>query len=222
MQLRAEREREEADMSLIHREQGSSPSRATRRGASQASQAVRAGVGACVALSFLLLAPFARAADGATVDVGSGLPSAKEIGEGLFPDDACEELRANGFKCMGFKPAVRYSLPATAFAVGSAELPQGLRQQLDRFAEVLKNKSGGSRVVRVEGHADASGSAEGNERLSQRRADAAREYLLSKGVAPELLKAVGVGAHDLAEPAQPNSPKNRRVVIGREQPPASP
>ena len=161
------------------------------------------------------------AADDSTVDVGAGLPSAKVIEEGLFPDDACEELKANGFKCMGFKPAVKYSLPATAFKVGSAELPEGLRVQLDRFALVLKGKSGASHTVRIEGHADASGNATSNERLSQRRAEAARDYLVSQGVSAELLKPVGVGARDLVEPGQPLSAKNRRVVIGREQPPVA-
>lgn len=163
----------------------------------------------------------AQAAEPA-VDLGSTLPAAKAIEEGLFPDDACEQLRANGFKCMGFKPAQRFSLPATSFTLGSAELPAGLKQQLDRFAEVLKTKTGTTRAVLVEGHADATGSAEANDRLSQRRAEAARDYLVSQGVSADLLKAVGVGARDLADPAQPRSAKNRRVVIGREQPPVSP
>lgn len=163
----------------------------------------------------------AQAAEPA-VDLGSSLPAAKAIEEGLFPDDACEQLRANGFKCMGFKPAQRFSLPATSFTLGSAELPAGLKQQLDRFAEVLKTKTGTTRAVLVEGHADATGSAEANDRLSQRRAEAARDYLVSQGVSADLLKAVGVGARDLADPAQPRSAKNRRVVIGREQPPVSP
>lgn len=161
------------------------------------------------------------AGDDSTIDVGTGLPSAKAIEEGLFPDDACEELKANGFKCMGFKPAVKYSLPATAFTVGSAELPEGLRVQLHRFALVLKGKSGAAHTVRIEGHADASGNAKGNERLSQRRAESARDYLVSQGVLAELLKPVGVGARDLVEPGQPMSAKNRRVVIGREQPPVA-
>lgn len=155
----------------------------------------------------------------ASIDLSSTLPAAKMIEEGLFPDDACEELKANGFKCMGFKPSVKYSLPAASFAVGSAELPEGLRLQLDRFAEVLRGKSGGARVVRIEGHADASGNDKINERLSQRRAESARDYLVSKGVTADLLKAVGVGARDLVDAQQPNSAKNRRVVIGREQPP---
>jgi len=66
----------------------------------------------------------------------AAIPDAKAISEGLFPEDACEQLKAAGFKCMGFKPAVRYSLPATSFKLGSAELPETLKKQLEVFAEV--------------------------------------------------------------------------------------
>ena len=92
------------------------------------------------------------------VDMGQTIPDAKAVAEGLFPEDDCEQLKAAGFKCMGFKPAVRYSLPANSFKVGSAELPDTLKKQLEVFAEVLKTKKGTGKVVRVEGHADASGS----------------------------------------------------------------
>ena len=45
----------------------------------------------------------------------------------------------------GMKPAVRYSLPASSFKVGSAELPELLKKQLDVFAEVLRGKKGAAR-----------------------------------------------------------------------------
>ena len=76
------------------------------------------------------------------VDMGQTVPDAKAVAEGLFPEEACEQLKAAGFKCMGFKPAVRYSLPASSFKLGSAELPDALKKQLEVFAEVLKGKRG--------------------------------------------------------------------------------
>ncbi|PTT75728.1 hypothetical protein DBR42_28330, partial [Pelomonas sp. HMWF004] len=106
-----------------------------------------------------------------TVEVGNTVPDVKAVKEGLFPEDACEQLVAAGFKCMGFKPAVRFSLPALAFKVGSADIPDGLRKQLDVFAEALASKRGSGKTVRIEGHADASGASEGNVALSQRRAE---------------------------------------------------
>ena len=157
----------------------------------------------------------ALAQSGSAVDLGSTVPDAQSVKEGLFPEDACKELEANGFKCMGFKPAIRYSLPATAFAVGSAEVPDGLRKQLDVFAEVLKGKRGTGRQVRVIGHADASGSPEANQALSLRRAEAVKSYLVAKGADAGMLVAVGVGSSDPKNAADPNAAENRRVEIGR-------
>jgi len=171
-------------------------------------------VAALIVLAGGVVSP-ARAADGA-LDIGTKVPDAKAIKEGLFPEDACKELEANGFKSMGFKPAVRYSLPASSFQLGSAEVPPSLKKQLDVFAEVLKSKKGSGSVVKIEGHADASGSAEANLVLSQRRADAVKSYLVEQGVDASLLASVGVGTKDLKNAANPFSGENRRVEIGRQ------
>jgi OmpA-OmpF porin, OOP family len=158
-------------------------------------------------------------AQSASVDVGSQVPEAGAVKEGLFPEDACKELEANGFKCMGFKPAVKYSLPASSFKIGSAELPELLKKQLDVFADVLKGKKGSGRQVRVIGHADASGTPEANQALSLRRAEAVKSYLVSKGAEPDMLVIVGVGAKDLKNAANPTAAENRRVEIGRQTTP---
>jgi outer membrane protein OmpA-like peptidoglycan-associated protein len=149
------------------------------------------------------------------VDVGKSIPDAGSIKEGLFPEDACKELEASGFKCMGFKPAIHYSLPASSFKVGSAEIPELLKKQLDVFADVLKSKKGSGRQVRVIGHADASGSAEANLALSLKRAESVKSYLVQKGAEPDMLIAVGQGAKEPKNAADPYSPENRRVEIGR-------
>lgn len=154
------------------------------------------------------------------VDVGQSIPDAKAVSEGLFPEDACEQLKAAGFKCMGFKPAVRYSLPATAFKLGSAELPDTLKRQLEVFAEVLKTKKGSGKVVRVEGHADASGPAAFNQTLSQQRAQAVKDYLVELGAEPALLDPVGLGSNVPKNTKDPFAAENRRVEIGRATPPS--
>jgi len=153
------------------------------------------------------------------VDVGSQVPDASAVKEGLFPEDACKELEANGFKCMGFKPAIRYSLPASSFRVGSAELPELLKKQLDVFADVLKSKKGSGRQVKVIGHADASGSPEANQALSLKRAESVKTYLVQKGADADMLVVVGVGEKDLKNPANPTAAENRRVEIGRQSAP---
>jgi OOP family OmpA-OmpF porin len=155
-------------------------------------------------------------AQSSSVDVGSQVPDTNAVKEGLFPEDACKELEANGFKCMGFKPAVKYSLPASSFRIGSAELPELLKKQLDVFADVLKGKKGSGRQVRVIGHADASGSPEANQALSLRRAEAVKSYLVDRGADPGMLLVVGVGSNDLKNTANPTAAENRRVEIGRQ------
>ena len=148
-------------------------------------------------------------------DLGTKIPDAASVKEGLFPEDACEELRASGFKCMGVKPAMTFSLPAAAFALGSAVLPDMLKRQLDVFGEVLSSKKGSQQKVRIVGHADASGSPEGNLALSQRRAEAVKAYLVTKGAEADMLQPAGVGSADLKNSDNPTAPENRRVTLGR-------
>lgn len=160
-------------------------------------------------------APALAASAAEAVDLGKTVPTAEAIAEGLFPDDKCKELEASGFKCMGFKPAIKYSLPATSFKVGSAELPALLKKQLDVFADVLKTKKNSDRKVRIIGHADASGTPAANQALSIKRAEAVRGYLVTKGADPAMLVTEGVGSADLKNPVNPKAAENRRVEIGR-------
>ena len=165
--------------------------------------------------AWMAAAPLAAvAAD--PVDLGQQVPESQAIKEGLFPEDTCTELQQAGFKCMGFQPAKRFSLPGANFLLGSAELPDLLRQQLDRFAEVLRGKRGSARVVRIEGHADARGTDEANLALSQKRAEAVKDYLIKNGADQGMLQAVGRGSKDLKLTSDPLAAENRRVEIGRQ------
>lgn len=164
----------------------------------------------------LLLVLFAPShAESLVVDLGNTVPAAEQVKEGLFPEEACEELRKNGFKCMGFKPAVRFSIPNAHFQLGSAELPVALKKQLDVFAQVLGNRPANTPPILVTGHADASGNAELNQALSAERAKAVKSYLINKGVSPSLLRIEGKGAEKLVDASNPFAPANRRVEISR-------
>lgn len=163
--------------------------------------------------------PLAAAAADEPVDLGEKVPETQAITEGLFPEDACKDLLKAGYKCMGFKPAVRFSLPTATFKLGSAELPDLLRTQLDRFAEVLRGKRGTGRVVRIEGHADATGSEDINLPLSQKRAEAVKDYLVKNGADATMLQAVGMGSKAPKISKDPAAAENRRVEIGRQPSP---
>jgi OOP family OmpA-OmpF porin len=148
-------------------------------------------------------------------DLGSKVPDATALKEGLFPEDMCDELVKSGFKCMGFKPATTFSLSAVAFAIGSATLPESLKQQLDVFADVLKGRKGTPQKIRITGHADSSGEAASNLALSQRRAEEVKRYLVNKGVDAAMFDVAGVGANELLKPEAPTAAENRRVTLGR-------
>ena len=67
----------------------------------------------------------------------------------------------------------------------------------------------------IEGHTDSTGGAEFNQVLSQKRADAVRDYLASQGLDTSVLSSQGMG---MDEPVADNTTsdgrqKNRRVEI---------
>jgi outer membrane protein OmpA-like peptidoglycan-associated protein len=68
----------------------------------------------------------------------------------------------------------------------------------------------------IEGHTDEVGSRRYNQGLSERRAAAVREYLMtSGGVQGSRLSTVGYGEDRLLDPANPESGTNRRVRVRR-------
>lgn len=71
---------------------------------------------------------------------------------------------------------------AVYFDFGSSALNQKARREIAALARSLKAKGGKLLGVRVVGFADRIGNAAANEKLSKRRADKVRGYLLSKGV----------------------------------------
>jgi peptidoglycan-associated lipoprotein len=81
------------------------------------------------------------------------------------------------------------------FDYDSSTIRDDARAVLTRDAEVLKQLLGEypSTVVVVEGHADERGSAEYNLGLADRRATAAKEFLVQLGVSADRLKPVSYG-----------------------------
>lgn len=110
------------------------------------------------------------------------------------------------------------------FAFDGAEVQAEAQPVLNRFSEVVQRHYAGS-LITVEGFADPAGSAAYNKTLSQRRADAVREYLaLSGGLPYPQLRAVGYGEErqvvEGAERDEMGAELNRRVVFVVETPPS--
>ncbi len=66
------------------------------------------------------------------------------------------------------------------------------RAVLDRFAAVVQDHYPGA-IVTIEGFADPAGSAAYNKRLGMRRAEAVKEYLVTKGLNADRVKTVSYG-----------------------------
>jgi outer membrane protein OmpA-like peptidoglycan-associated protein len=101
------------------------------------------------------------------------------------------------------------------FEFGSAELTPEARAVLDRIGEALNNPKLRTLDYRIEGHTDAKGSAAYNQALSERRAQAVRDYLIAKhSINEHRLAAVGFGkTQTLPNPPAPSpyAAINRRV-----------
>jgi len=100
------------------------------------------------------------------------------------------------------------------FAYNSAELTTDARIALEQLARALKDPSLNSQSFAIAGHTDAAGTAEYNRALSERRANAVREFLMREaGIGGEQLKAEGHGFSKLINAADPRAAENRRVEV---------
>lgn len=98
------------------------------------------------------------------------------------------------------------------FEFDSSTLLDSSKEVLDQVAAVLRSASN-VRKLRIEGHADQVGDPDYNRTLSQRRADAVRDYLVGRRVSRSRLQAVGVGADNplSTEQTEEDQALNRRV-----------
>jgi len=100
----------------------------------------------------------------------------------------------------------------TFFKQGSADLDETARVTLQKQAQWLQQHP--QWKVKLQGFADDPGSPAQQKNISQRRADAVRNYLASLGVGPERMKAKGYGRDRLVGdcPDIECKAQNRRVV----------
>jgi outer membrane protein OmpA-like peptidoglycan-associated protein len=99
------------------------------------------------------------------------------------------------------------------FKTGESTLKAEAMLKLDQVAESLR---GQERRIVVEGHADMVGGVSPyNQNLSEQRAMAVRDYLVSKGVPADLIRSVGYGAtRPISDNTSPEGrAANRRVEI---------
>jgi len=100
------------------------------------------------------------------------------------------------------------------FEFDKADLRPEDRELLSRIAGIILTSH--DYTISVNGHTDDVGSAAYNQKLSERRAEAVRDYLVKSGLSAEILTVTG---HGKAIPLVPGTSeaaraKNRRVELG--------
>jgi outer membrane protein OmpA-like peptidoglycan-associated protein len=125
-----------------------------------------------------------------------------------------------GAKIAEVANGVSFALPVH-FAYDDASVRTADAPALERFASVVQKHFPGAKLT-VEGFADPAGTPDYNLALSQRRANAVRDFISGRGVDGSLVNAVGYGETRLvnrrAERDMPGAELNRRVVFVIETP----
>ncbi|GJG85140.1 hypothetical protein tb265_03210 [Gemmatimonadetes bacterium T265] len=120
-----------------------------------------------------------------------------------------------GARITAMEGSVKFALPVH-FAYDNAAVRSEDEAALARFSSVVQKYYGGSAVT-IEGFADNAGSTRYNLGLSQRRADAVRDYLVGHGLQQAQLKTVGYGKARQVTPGAagdaPGAELNRRVTF---------
>ena len=118
-------------------------------------------------------------------------------------------------------PRTPFVLKGVNFDTGTAVLRHESQIRLDLVVDFMKRRK--STVVEISGHTDNVGNAKTNKTLSLKRAQACRDYVISKGIEGNRITAVGFGGDRPTVPndSDENRQKNRRIeVVEVQTPPA--
>lgn len=100
------------------------------------------------------------------------------------------------------------------FDYNSANVGRSSEPAVNALGNALSKDQFKGTVFLINGHTDAKGSAEYNQDLSQRRADAVRRVLIERyRLPPDTLVSTGFGKEQLKNVSNPYADENRRVQI---------
>jgi len=119
------------------------------------------------------------------------------------PDTTRETLPPPSFSASDFQPAF--------FDFDSYTLRDDARTALDADAKLLRDHADAN--VTIEGHCDERGTSEYNQALGEKRAQAARDYLVAAGISASRLQTISYGKERPFDPGHDEAAwaKNRRA-----------
>jgi outer membrane protein OmpA-like peptidoglycan-associated protein len=139
--------------------------------------------------------------------------------EGLAMLAQARQLAADAERC---GPVAAKAVPKEViilkginFAFDSSVLTPESKKVLDEDQRISRLKGEPNIRVEVAGHTDSVGSQAYNQKLSERRAQAVVDYLVSRGVDPKRLKSVGYGKDKpiASNATDAGRAENRRVEL---------
>lgn len=149
----------------------------------------------------------------ATAAFAQAAPSAAEMVEQLTAKPAPRTRSMRNLSVEAVEPTKPSLSLLIQFDFNSARVLPESQQALINLAQAMQSKELADVKFAVEGHTDAKGRADYNLKLSEQRAQAVSALLASRGVTPSRLAAVGKGATEPANAADPLAAENRRVRI---------
>ncbi len=146
---------------------------------------------------------------------GAGTIAAQPVtGEALE-----EEIKENKVGTGGLGEGVRITkLPSIYFDFDSYVIKDSEKPKLEQIAKWLKEHP--TVRIRIEGNTDERGTEEYNMALGEKRAKAARDYLIMLGISPDRIEIVSYGEDNPVDPGHNEEAwaKNRRddfVIISK-------
>ena len=176
-------------------------------------------------LGVLLNAGAVRADESGEVEIFDGpVPSAEELGKILYAEPSAERDSTRGIRTRGImvSPSGKEAQAAEErprsfgflirFGFDSYEILPDSRPYIDEVGRMLNLKGLADKRLVIVGHTDASGSRAYNLKLSRRRAEEIRNYLVTNHrVDRTRLQALGRGESQPLRGNDPYDARNRRV-----------
>ena len=109
------------------------------------------------------------------------------------------------------KPSVITVLSTELFEFNKATLTPEAKAKIDKEVVARAKDFGSVSLVHVDGHADRLGSAQYNQRLSEKRAEAVQAYLVSKGFDASKMETLGSGKTNPVKSC-PNEKERKKLI----------
>jgi outer membrane protein OmpA-like peptidoglycan-associated protein/tetratricopeptide (TPR) repeat protein len=127
-----------------------------------------------------------------------------------IPSGSAYNLVNKTIELKNIKIGSKIALRNVFFDTGKSTIKSESNTELDRLVKLMKDVPG--LKIELSGHTDNTGSASGNQKLSQSRADAVVAYLVSKGVSKSRFTSKGYGD---SKPVASNSTNEGRQLNRR-------